>query len=99
MTFSASTLGTSSSYIIGLDFGTESARGVLLDAHSGSQITHSEHTYSHGVITKMLPSGVALPNGWALQDADDYLEAAQRILKSLGQGRHILSIGLDFTGS
>lgn len=99
MTSTDSALGNSSSYVIGLDFGTESARGVLLDAHSGMQIKHSEHAYSHGVITKKLPSGVTLPSGWALQNADDYLEAAQRILKSLGQGRRILSIGLDFTAS
>lgn len=99
MTSTASALGNSLSYVIGLDFGTESARGVLLDAHSGMQIKHSEHAYSHGVITKKLPSGVTLPSGWALQNADDYLEAAQRILKSLGQGRRILSIGLDFTAS
>lgn len=88
-----------SRFIIGLDFGTESARGVLLDVASGEQMDHHVHPYRHGVMTKALPNGTPLGRGWALQNAVDYLEAAEEILKKLGQGRSIASIGIDFTAS
>jgi L-ribulokinase len=86
-------------YLIGLDFGTESARGVLVDVASGEPIASHVHAYRHGVITGRLPVGVALGRGWALQDARDYVEAAAEILSSLGRGRLVASIGLDFTAS
>ena len=86
-------------YLIGLDYGTESARGVLIDAASGEQIAHHVHPYRHGVMSRTLADGHPLPEGWALQDADDYVEAAQEILTILGRGRQIASIGIGFTAS
>lgn len=85
--------------VIGLDFGTESARGVLLDATTGEQIAHHAHSYRHGVITRRLGLDRALPLGYALQDPADYVEAAADILSAIGRGRSILSIGVDFTAS
>lgn len=85
--------------IIGLDFGTESARGVRIDAASGVQEASHTHPYRHGVITQRLPRGGALPPGYALQDAADYLEAAEAILRAIGSGQRIAGIGLDFTAS
>jgi L-ribulokinase len=86
-------------YLIGLDFGTESARGVLVDAASGQVVAGHVHAYRHGVIAGRLPGGEPLGWGWALQDAADYLEAAQAILTALGRGRRVASVGLDFTAS
>ena len=87
------------SCIIGLDYGSESARGVLIDAATGVQIASHTHRYRHGIMTRSLPDGTPLGRGWALQDAADYLEAAQEILGRLGGGQTILSIGIDFTAS
>ncbi len=86
-------------YIIGLDFGTLSVRGVLIDADSGAALDHHASTYRQGVMSSALPNGTPLAPGFALQDAGDYLAAALEVLKRLGRGRHILSIGLDFTAS
>ena len=86
-------------YLIGLDFGSESARGVLLDVRSGQVVDSLTHAYRHGVMTATLPSARPLPRGWALQHAPDYSEAASVILDGLGRGREILGIGIGFTAS
>ncbi|MFC6487771.1 FGGY-family carbohydrate kinase [Nitratireductor sp. GCM10026969] len=85
-------------YLIGLDYGTESARGVLIDAETGAQVASHTVDYPNGVMTRMR-DGAELPRGWALQDASDYLVAAREILTVLGTGKHIESIGIDFTAS
>ena len=89
----------SDGYLIGLDFGTESARGVLIEAASGRVLESCIHPYPHAVLTEKLPGGESLPSGWALQCASDYTEVAAKILRSLGQNRRVLSIGLGFTAS
>ncbi|MFO1074260.1 MAG: FGGY-family carbohydrate kinase [Geminicoccaceae bacterium] len=86
-------------FLIGLDYGSESARGVLIDAKSGAQVASHVHPYRHGIMTQALADGTALPPAWALQDAADYAEAAADILSRLGQGRHVTGIGLGFTAS
>jgi L-ribulokinase len=88
-----------SSYIIGLDYGTDSARGVLIDAATGGQVESHVHRYAHGTMTRQLPDGTELRRGWALQNAADYVEAAEAILGKIGRGRNIESIGLGFTAS
>ena len=87
-------------YLIGLDFGSESARGVLIDARTSEQVAYHVHPYRHGIMTEALPKGRPLPDaGFALQNAADYLEAAEMILKTIGEGREVLGIGVDFTAS
>ena len=86
-------------YLIGLDFGTLSVRGVLIDAGSGVAIDHHASPYRHGVMSGSLADGTPLPSGFALQDAGDYLIAAEEVLVRLGKDRHILAIGVDFTAS
>lgn len=85
--------------IIGLDFGTESARGVLIDIDTGRQQAQHTHPYRHGVMTVQLPDGTPLPPHYALQNAPDYLDAAEAILRAIGAGREIAGIGIDFTAS
>lgn len=86
-------------YLIGLDFGSESARGVLIDVGTSRQAAYHVHAYRHGIMTKALPSGRPLGAGYALQNAADYLEAAEIILKTIADGREVLAIGVDFTAS
>ncbi|MGA2495054.1 MAG: FGGY-family carbohydrate kinase [Roseiarcus sp.] len=86
-------------FVIGLDFGSESARGVLIEAGTGRQAAYHAHPYRHGIITGALPGGRQLPAGFALQDAADYLEAAEITLRAIGAGRDVSGIGVDFTAS
>ncbi|PWG62799.1 ribulokinase [Sediminicurvatus halobius] len=93
-----------SSYVIGIDFGTGSARAVLVDAADGRLAGHAQAAYPHGVMTGTLPGGEALPPDWALQDADDYLAVTRELLTSLGERARadraeVLAVGLDFTAS
>ncbi|GGE11441.1 ribulokinase [Aureimonas endophytica] len=85
-------------YLIGIDFGSESARGVRIDLATGRQEASRVHAYRHGIVTGAL-GGRALPPGFALQVPADYLAAAEDILTHLGQGREIAGIGIDFTAS
>lgn len=86
-------------YLIGLDYGTESARGVLIDVRDGRVAASHTHSYRHGVMSTALPCGTGLPPFWALQDAVDYLEAAEAVLGALGRGKTVRGIGLGFTAS
>lgn len=86
-------------YIIGLDYGTESARGVAIDVESGAVVADHTHPYRHGVMTERLPDGTPLPAAWALQNAPDYTEAAAAILERIGRGRVVHGIGIGFTAS
>ena len=50
-----------SKYAIGIDFGTLSARAVLVNLSSGEEIADATKEYTHGVMDKELPSGKKLP--------------------------------------
>lgn len=86
-------------YLIGLDYGSESARGVLVEVESGRQVAQHVHPYRHGIMTRQLPGGTPLPPDFALQNAEDYTEAAFEILSRLGRGRTVAGVGLGFTAS
>jgi L-ribulokinase len=90
---------TMAGYLIGLDYGTESARGILLNAQSGAIEASHTHAYRHHVLTRALPDRTLLPPAWALQVATDYTEAAAAILGALGRDKPIDGIGLGFTAS
>ena len=92
-------------YTIGVDFGTESGRAVLVDVADGRQVATAVHRYANGVIDERLPVGdreVRLPPDWALQDPDDYLEvfrqAIPAVLRQSGiDPADVVGIGIDFT--
>ena len=91
-------------YVIGIDFGTLSARAVLVSLDSGKTLSEASYTYPHGVITDALPSGKRLSYGTALQDVRDYIEALSHTVReviSLAkiQREAVVGIGIDFTSS
>jgi len=63
---------TGKKYAIGVDFGTESGRAVIVDVSNGKELATSVHTYANGVIDEKLPeTNQPLPPDWALQDPND----------------------------
>ncbi|HBY98780.1 MAG TPA: ribulokinase [Chloroflexi bacterium] len=93
----------SSKYAIGVDFGTESARAVLVAVADGREVATAVHTYANGVIDERLPgSGVRLEPDWALQDPNDYIETLKQtipaMLRESGVSPDtIIGLGIDFT--
>ena len=91
-------------YSIGIDFGTLSARAVLVNVKNGKILSESEFIYPHGVIEESMPDGTLLPEGFSLQHPEDYLDALKKVipelLKNTGVERsQIVGIGTDFTSS
>ena len=90
-------------YVIGVDFGTESGRAVIVDAADGKEIGSAVYAYANGVIDETLPgSGKRLEPDWALQDPEDYIRTFQQAipdaLKQSGvDAEDVIGIGIDFT--
>ena len=90
-------------YAIGVDFGTESGRAVLVDVATGDEIATAVHTYANGVIDETLPrGGVLLDPEWALQDPNDYIDVFKHTIpavldKSGVRAADVIGLGVDFT--
>jgi L-ribulokinase len=90
-------------YAIGIDFGTESGRALLLDLRTGREAAVSEVAYPSGVIDRVLPgTGEELAADWALQDPDDWVAvvdtAVPAVLSSAGVPKEeVVGLGVDFT--
>lgn len=88
---------------IGLDFGTESGRVVVLDLDSAAELASVVVEYPHGVIDRALPDGGAqLGPDWALQNPEDWIQVVTSgIPAAVAQARiqpeQLVGIGLDFT--
>ena len=95
--------GMMNKYAIGIDFGTLSARAILIDINSGEEVISSVYVYQDGVIDQyLLNSNIKLPPDYALQNPMDYKHAVIALLKELRTNSKvpaddIISIGLDFT--
>ncbi|CAM3486207.1 ribulokinase [Marinicrinis lubricantis] len=93
----------SKKYAIGIDYGTESGRAVLVDLSNGAEIADHVTPYPHGVIDETLPgTGAKLEHDWALQHPDDYLEVIRRsvpaVMKQSGVApEDVIGLGIDFT--
>jgi L-ribulokinase len=91
------------SYAIGVDFGTESGRALLLDLHSGEELAVSVVPYPSAVIDRTLPeSGEELPPDWALQDPDDWVKVidtgVRDVVSEAGvAAEDVAGLGVDFT--
>jgi L-ribulokinase len=90
-------------YAIGVDFGTESGRALLLDLRSGEELAVSVVPYPSAVIDRTLPdSGEELPPDWALQDPDDWVKVidsgVRDVVSEAGVAADEVSgLGVDFT--
>jgi L-ribulokinase len=90
---------------LGIDFGTESARALLVDCDDGTELGTSVYEYEHGVVDARLPApdhDVELEPDWALQDPRDYIRSMQiavpRLLAETGVSpADVVGVGIDFT--
>ena len=90
-------------YSIGLDFGTESARALVVDVATGEALATAVEPYGHGVIDERCRERRRLPPDWALQHPANWLDrnrADDRVplgTQARSRGRRIVGIGIDFT--
>jgi L-ribulokinase len=90
-------------HCLGVDFGTESGRVLLLDARTGEELAVSLVPYPSAVIDSELPgTGERLPADWALQDPQDWVGVLEKgvpeVLESAGvDGATVAGIGIDVT--
>ncbi len=97
------TPSSSPKYAIGVDFGTESGRALLVEVATGRELATSVHRYANGVIDERLPdSGLPLKPDWALQDPNDYLEVYKHTIPAVLQESgvdpaDVIGVGIDFT--
>lgn len=96
---------TSRKFVVGVDFGTESGRAVLVNVSDGRELASAVYRYRNGVIDECLPAPndrVRLEPDWALQDPEDYVRTFQETIpRLLDQTRveasDVIGIGIDFT--
>ncbi|MBE5041030.1 ribulokinase [Ructibacterium gallinarum] len=91
-------------YSIGIDFGTLSARAVVVDIANGEVLAVSEMKYSHGVMSELFLNNEKLPKNFALQHPQDYLDTMRFVVKDAIRsakirGEEIVGVGVDFTAS
>ena len=90
-------------YTLGLDYGTESVRALLVDVATGEEVATAVYSYPDGVIDATLPgTGAELPPDWALQHPRDYLSGLQAVvpavLREAGVApAQVIGLGVDFT--
>jgi L-ribulokinase len=90
-------------YTIGVDFGTESGRALVVRVRDGAELGSAVHNYADGVIDEHLPGDkTPLPPEWALQNPDDYIavyqNAVPQAVKASGiDPADVIGIGIDFT--
>ncbi|MEI7024875.1 ribulokinase [Paenibacillus sp. y28] len=90
-------------FAIGVDYGTESGRAVIVDVEHGEELAVHVTPYPHGVIDEVLPvTGRPLGPDWALQHPDDYMEVLRRsipeVIRLSGiRPEQVIGIGIDFT--
>jgi L-ribulokinase len=93
----------SGKYTIGVDFGTESARAVLVDVRTGEELASAVHQYGDGVIDEVLPgTKKRLDPDTALQNPLDYVESVRKTVpavlkKAKVKADEVIGVGTDFT--
>src|ERR1043165_7142502 len=87
---------------LGLDFGTETVRAVLVDLR-GCELASAVTKYLHGQIVESLPgSKKKLPPHYALQHPVDWIESASKatraaLRQAMAHPEDVLGVGADFT--
>src|SRR5208282_5102572 len=93
-------------FVVGVDFGTLSARALVVRVRDGAEVGTAVSEYAHGVIDRQLPGagGVELPPDWALQDPGDWTDALRAAVPAairdagIDPGQ-VIGIATDFTAS
>lgn len=93
-----------SKYVIGIDYGTLSARALLIELQSGAEIAEAEYVYPHGILSDSDFAGVRLSRDTALQHPRDYLDALRttfsQVLRQSGiDPVDVIGVGVDFTAA
>lgn len=91
-------------YVIGLDYGTLSARAVLVSVNSGEVRAESICQYPHQIFHAVPGTGEELPSDYALQEIDDYVEAMYATIHAVVEAsgckaEDVIGIGIDATSS
>ena len=95
-------------YVVGLDYGTLSARAVLVSVSDGRVIDESVYPYPHGIldtVSGLTSDGTGfLSADYALQEIDDYIDAMfhtiREVVENAGcQAEDVIGIGIDATSS
>lgn len=91
-------------FALGIDYGTESGRVVVIRVRDGEEIASVIVPYPDGVIDEKLPGGPKLEHDWALQNPRDYLLVVEKgVPKALKAAKvrpeDVVGIGTDFTAS
>src|SRR6202050_4222816 len=103
MNVSANKGDPDNAYVIGVDFGTRSARALVVRVSDGTEVGTAVRDYTHGVIDREL-GGRELPPDWALQDPGDYTEALSVVVPAaigdagIAPGQ-VIGVATDFTAS
>ncbi|SES34199.1 ribulokinase [Salisediminibacterium halotolerans] len=90
-------------YAIGIDYGTQSGRAVLVSLDSGDEIADHVTEYPHGVMDETLPDNkTKLDHEWALQHPSDYIAVIKYSVPSVLQSsgidpNDVIGLGIDFT--
>lgn len=89
-------------YSIGVDYGTQSGRAVLVDVVNGEVVAQATKIYTHGVMDEFLPDGTKLGPDWAIEHPADYLEVLEvtipAVLKESGVNpADVIGLAIDFT--
>ncbi|GAA4010777.1 ribulokinase [Deinococcus rubellus] len=89
-------------YSVGIDFGSESGRAVIIRNRDGVSVGEAVTPYAHGVMDAELPGGIRLGKEWALQHPQDYLDVFQQAvpeaLRASGVAAEaVVGLGIDFT--
>jgi L-ribulokinase len=90
-------------YSLGIDYGTESGRAILVEVETGNEIASSVYKYRDGVIDEYLPNTqIKLEADWALQNPQDWLDVLYNAVPDvINQAKispnDIIGIGVDFT--
>lgn len=86
-------------FAIGIDYGTESGRVILVNIENGDIVATSVTPYPHGVITGHLNNRI-IGKETALQVPQDYIHVLTKSIPEVVKGINptdIIGIGLDFT--
>ena len=90
-------------YTLGIDYGTLSARTVLMNCADGSVAASASMAYPHAVMDRVLPDKVTqLPANWALEYPDDYILTLEHTVRevmeqSLVPPEDVIGLSIDFT--